>query len=241
MSAFDDETLVRGSDGELPPDETARLEAAAVTDADLAGRMQALRQVRAAAREAFPISVDPRDRDLARLIAATPQTRPSPLAHTGRWLADAFAPRRAAAWAGLAAAGFVGGVLIGPGLGGRDALPVAADGTWADAGLVRVLDGRLASEGADDKGRAVGLTFQDDERRWCRTFQARDHGMAGLACREDGAWAVRVLAPLGAQGGEVRTASSDTPEVVLATVDATIIGQAADATAEAKARDSDWR
>jgi hypothetical protein len=85
------------------------------------------------------------------------------------------------------------------------------------------------------------LTFQDGERRWCRTFQAREDGMAGLACRQGDGWAVRVLAPLGAAGGEVRTASSDTPEPVLAAVDAAIVGQTADAAAEARARDADWR
>ena len=35
MTAFDDETLIRWSDGELSPDEAARLETAALTDADL--------------------------------------------------------------------------------------------------------------------------------------------------------------------------------------------------------------
>lgn len=242
MTAFDEETLMRWSDGELSPVDAARLETAALTDAELAVRMQALRRVRTAARQAFPATVDPRDADLARLIAARPIAHPSPFARLGRALAEAFAPRRVVAWAGLAAAAFVGGVLIGPMLGGgRDGLRVSPDGVLADAGLVRVLDSRLTSEGPDGDGRAVGLSFQDDQRRWCRTFQAREDGMAGLACREEAGWAVRVLAPLGAPGGEVRTASSDTPAAVLAAVDAAIAGQAADAAAEARARKVGWR
>jgi len=242
MNAFDDETLMRWIDGELSRDESARLEAAALTDVDLAGRMQAVRRLRTAAREAFPATVDARDAHLARLISAGPVAGPSLFARFGQALADAFTPRLAVAWAGLATAAFIGGVLIGPMLGGgSDGLRVSAEGVLADRGLVRVLDSRLASEGPDGDGRGVGLTFQDGERHWCRTFQSHDHGMAGLACREDAGWTVRVLAPLGAAGGEVRTASSDTPEAILAAVDAAIAGQAADAAAEARAREAGWR
>ena len=182
------------------------------------------------------------DADLARLISSGPVKAASPLAGFGRKVVDAFSPKRTVAWAGLAAAAFVGGVLIGPMLDREgDGLRVSRDGGLADAGLIRVLDDRLASEGPDSDGRAVGVTFQDGEQRWCRTFQAANAGLAGLACREGDGWAVRVLAPLGAAGGEVRTASSDTPEPVLAAVDAAIVGQAADALAEARARDAGWR
>lgn len=241
MIAPDDEFLMRWSDGELSPEEAGRLEAAALMDAGLAARMAALRRLRTAAREAFPAAVDPRDRDLARLIAATREAPASPLTALGRRLAGTFAPRQAAAWAGLAAAAFVCGLLISPNLADDDGLRVAAGGTLADPGLVRVLDRRLASEGVDGSGRAVGLTFQDAGRRWCRTFQARDARMAGLACREGEGWAVQVLAPLEAAGGEVRTAGSDIPEAVLNAVDAAIAGQSADAATEARARDAGWR
>lgn len=244
MTAPDEEMLMRWSDGELSPEEARRLETAALADADLAARMSALRRLRAAAREAFPVAVDPRDRDLVRLIGAESAPRPvaDGAARPGwaRWLAPLLAPRVAAPWAGLAAAAFAGGLLFGPGLSGDDGLRVATDGALTDRELVRVLDRRLASDGPDGDGRAVGLTFQDAERRWCRTFQAREAGMAGLACREDEAWTVRVLAPLGAPGGEVRTAASDLPEAVLMAVDATIDGPSADAAAEVRARDAGW-
>lgn len=237
----DDETLMRWSDGELPQDEAARLEAAALADTDLAARMSDLRRLRKATREAFPAAVDPRDRDLARLIAGAPERRPSPLAGPARRLVEVFASRRVAAWGALATAAFVAGVLIGPNLGGDGGgLRVAADGTLQGAKLVKVLDDRLAAEGADEAGRAVGLTFRDGEGRWCRTFQARSEGMAGLACREQDDWKVQVLATLGPARGEVRTAASDTPEAVLAAVDAAIVGDTADTAAEAKARDGGW-
>lgn len=238
----DDETLMRWSDGELPQEEAARLEAAALADPDLAARMSDLRRLRKAAREAFPAAVDPHDRDLARLIAGAPERRPSPLAGAARRLVEVFAPRRVAAWGALATAAFVVGVLLRPSLEGDDGgLRVAADGTLQEARLVRVLDDRLAAEGPDDAGRAVGLTFRDGEGRWCRTFQARSEGMAGLACREQDNWQIKVLAPLGSVVGEVRTAASDTPEAVLAAVEAVIVGDTADREAEAKARDGGWR
>lgn len=241
MSAIDDETLMRWSDGELPPAEAARLEQALRADPDLAARAGALRRLRAAAREAFPIAADPRDRDLARLIAAGAPAPVSPLAAARDWLGSALAPRRVAAWAALAAATFMGGVLVGTLWRGEAGGPVAPDGRLRQAGLVHVLDTRLAGEGADAEGRSVGLSFRDQEGRWCRTFQVRSDGLAGLACRREDGWALQVLAPLAPPGGEVRTAGSDTPAVILDAVDAAIAGDAADAAAETAARDRGWR
>lgn len=241
MTRPDDETLMRWSDGELSPQEVEGLEAAALTDAALAERMAALARLRMTMREAFPAQVDARDRDLARLIAAPAASRPAFFGDVGRWLSDAFAPRHAAAWGGLAAATFVCGLLVSSNFGGEAGLRVAPDGTLATAGLVRVLDTRLAADGPDAEGRGIGLTFKNAEGRWCRTFQAQADGMAGLACRDGDGWAVQALAPIGQAGGEVRTASSDTPDVILTAVDASIAGQSVDAGQEAAARDADWR
>lgn len=238
---IDDETLMRWTDGELSPDAVARLEAAALTDPALAERMATARRLRTATRAAFPAQVDPRDRDLTRLIAGADPVRKAPLAGVRAWLADALAPQRAPIWAGLAAAAFVAGVLIGPGLNSGSGLRIAENGALADGELIKVLDRRLASQGADGAGRAVGLTFQDGEGRWCRTFQAREDGLAGLACRQSDGWTVQALAPLSGAAGELRTASSDTPAAVLGAVDALIAGPSADATTEARARDEGWR
>jgi hypothetical protein len=93
----------------------------------------------------------------------------------------------------------------------RDAgLTLRPDRTVADAGLQRVLDRRLASDGADAQGLSVGLTFQDVDGRWCRTFQSERDGWGGLACRADEAWTVTALAALAPPDGEVRMASSET-------------------------------
>lgn len=236
---FDDETLMRRVDGELSPEVGAAVDAAAAGDAGLAARLDLLRRTRVVAGEAFPIAVDARDADLARLIAGGGPAR----ARSG-WLdgvRQAFAPRHAALWGGLATACFVVGVSVGV-LGDRQpsGFAVGSDGVIADAGLVKVLDQRLAAEGADAEGRAIGLTFRDERGRWCRTFEAGKAGVAGLACRADDRWRMQALAPFHADGGEVRTASSETPAVVLAAVDAAIAGDALGAADEVRARAGGW-
>ena len=241
MTHYDDETLMRRVDGELTPQEGERIDAAALHDTDLADRLAGMRGLRTLARDGFALAPDPRDVALARLIGgAAPE--PSPWSRLSQVLADAFTLRRAALWGGLAAATFVGGVLVGPRVNAsKEAFVVAPGGRIADAGLVRILDRGLASEAPDAQGRAVALTYQDGDGRWCRTFSAGDAGVAGLACREDGRWAIRVLAPLAAPSGEVRTAGADIPAAILSAVDASLVGETMDATAEARARDGGWR
>lgn len=240
--AFDDEILMLRIDGELTPEAAAAIDAAAAGDPTLARRLERMRDLRALAREAFPAAPDPRDADLARMIAAgAPRTAP------WRGLADvlreAFSLRHVPVWGGAAAACFVVGLTVG--WLGQDRAPagftVASDGTIADAALVRVLDRGLAVDGADGEGRAVSLTFRDGTGRWCRTFQAAKDGVFGLACRHDGDWRIQALAPFQASESEVRTAGADTPPAVLAAVDALIAGDTLDAAAETQARDAGWR
>jgi hypothetical protein len=241
MTTFDDETLMRRADGELSPGRAGEVDAAAAADPALAARLAAFRGNRAAAREAFPIAPDPRDAELMRMIAGGSTKKAAP--GWAQRLKAALAPQAAPIWGGLAAACFVGGLAIG--WLGQGATPegfaVQPGGVIADAGLVRVLDQRLAADGADAQGRAIGLTFRDAEGRWCRTFQAGEAGVAGLACRRDGHWVVQALAPFAAASTEVRTASSETPAVVLAAVDETLAGETVAGGDEAKARAAGWR
>lgn len=195
-------------------------------------------------REAFPATPDPRDAELARLILSGGRARPEPwTARLADGLREAFAPRHAPVWGMAAAACFVLGLTVG--WLGQSRTPqgfaVGSDGAIADAALVHVLDRGLAADGADGEGRAVGLTFRDADGRWCRTFMAGAAGVAGLACRHEDDWRMQALAPFQASGAEVRTAAADTPESVLAAVDALIAGETLDAAAEARARDGGWR
>ena len=235
---IDDLTLMAYVDGELDPADRDRVKAAIAVDPDLRARAEALGGVRTAARDAFPIAVDPLDAALAaRIRAGTPR---------GGW----FAPgslfsdrlRRPALWAGLAVAGFAAGIGVGwlaPGAtpGG---LVLQPGGRIADGALTRVLDSRQAAEGPDSSGRRVTLTFRTDNGDWCRTFAAEADGVAGLACREDGHWQARVITPWAATGTEIRTATVDTPAAILAEVDALISGQTLDAAAEAELLARGW-
>ncbi|MGZ9098643.1 MAG: hypothetical protein ACXW3O_02980 [Brevundimonas sp.] len=238
---YDDETLMRRVDGELSPEAGAAIDAAAAADPVLAGRLAALRRLRALAREALPLAPDPRDAALARMIAAS-APRPSPLAPLSEALRAAFAPRQAPLWAGLAAASFVLGLSLGwLGRAPDPGFVVDPEGAIAEAGLVRVLDRRLTADGPDAEGRAVGLTFRDAGGRWCRTFQSGQAGVAGLACRNGETWTLQALAPFQPAAGELRTASADLPAPVLAAVDAALAGETLDAAAETRARDAGWR
>lgn len=239
MTHFDDEILMRRVDGELTPEHGAAIDAAAATDPALAERLAALRGLRTLTREAFPAEADPRDDALAALIAGA-----APAARGPSWtdrLKAAFAPSLVPVWAAGAAAAFVLGLMVG-GPGEQRGFVVGPQGQIADASLTRVLDQRLAGQGADAEGRAVGLTFRDDQGRWCRTFSAGDAGVAGLACRADDRWAVQALAPFASAAPDaIRTASADIPAPVLAAVDAAQAGDTLDAAAEAQARDGGWK
>lgn len=243
MTLYDDETLMRRVDGELTPDQGAAIDAAAASDPVLADRLAALRSLRALTEGAFPARIDPRDDALAALIAGSPAVAPGP-----GWLSrlkSAFAPSLLPVWGAAAAAAFVLGLMVGgpdAETGAEPGFVIGPQGQIADANLTRVLDQRLAGQGADAEGRAVGLTFRDAEGRWCRTFSAGQAGVAGLACRADNRWAVQALAPFSAAGPDaIRTASADIPAAVLAAVDAAQASEVLDAAAEARARDGGWR
>lgn len=230
---IDDETLMRRADGQLDVKAAAEVDRAAAADPEVANRLAMFAGQSAALRQAWPIEADPRDEAVARLIAGDAKVRAA-----DGWVAELFRPRTVATWGGLATACFLGGLVVGGVMDrGEPGLALGKDGRLADAGLVRVLDQRLASEGLDDQGRAVGLSFQTADGDWCRTFASE--GLAGLTCRQDGDWRLRAAAPVMA-GGEVRQASSDIPGPVLAAVDEALAGSVADAVSERAARDGGW-
>lgn len=242
MTRYEYEFLMRGIDGELTPEQGARIDADAEADADLADRLRSMRSLRTAAREAFPARPDPRDQALARLIVGADRSQVSRWAGLRRAVAAAFEPRRAGLWGGLAVATFVAGVFAGPLLKGPEpAFTIAPGGEIADSGLVDVLNSRLAADGADAQGRAVTLTYRDTDGNWCRTFRAGDADIAGLACRQEGRWTIQAVAPLGQAGGEIRTAAADIPPVILSAVDASLGSETLDPLTEARARDAGWR
>jgi len=222
-----DQELYAWLDGELPPARAGDTERAVAADPALATRAEQARRARSLLAEGFPVVADPRDQALARLILDGPARRPM------------FSLPEGLRWPQLALAGAAAAACFGVGLSIGLLKPetpplIGQGGALADAALVRVLDSRRAVDGADARGRAVGLTFQDAEGRWCRTFAAGEAGLAGLACREGEGWKAEVVAPFETAGTELRTASADIPAAVLAAVDASAASDPLDAQAEAE-------
>lgn len=245
---FDDETVAAYVDGALDPATRALLETTASTDADLAARLKAQQALKALLTGQYgPIADEPLPE---RLLAAIQGGAPASaevvdLADRRRPAAHAQPVKRSLRlpiWAGMVAC-LVAGLTIG-----RMALPASiglngdAEHTLVASGpLARALDGQAAG---DMSGPIrIGLSFRDHGGVYCRTFQPNGReGLAGLACRDAGAWRLRVVSPITAEtSAAYRTAGSETPPAVLSAVDALIEGAPLDAQGEAEALARRWR
>jgi hypothetical protein len=182
-------------------------------------------------------------RDLARSLAAAyapvaAEPVPERLRFAAMTANDATPRRHGLAWAGMAAC-----LVIGVVAGRATLTPPVQIGVGAEVpartDLARALDDRLASEPGVVR---IGLSFRDRAGRYCRTFQSRGDGVAGLACRDGPRWRLETATRwTAAKSPDYRTAGSDTPPEVLAAVDRSLAGEALDATQERAARDAGWR
>ena len=116
--------------------------------------------------------------------------------------------------------------------------PVAVEGgaLLAQGDLAQALETQLASAGAAGDTR-IGLTFQDQEGRICRTFESP--AVSGIGCRGEQGWVLPVTAA-GAGGGatEYRQAGS---LVVMEQAQTMMAGDPLDAAAEKAAKARGWR
>lgn len=242
---FDDQTIAAYVDGELDAPTRARIETAARVDPDLAARLKAQQDLKALLTGHYaPIADEPLPDRLLETIrrGGPPQAEVVDLAARRRSAARADKPPfRLPAWAGMAACLVVGLAI------GRLALPasVRLDGgadrpLVASGALARALDGQLASQTAGPI--RIGLTFRDRTGAYCRTFQPNGReGLAGLACRQDDGWRLRVASPMAAETSAYRTAGAEIPPAVLSAVDDLIDGAPLDARAEVEAKARNWR
>lgn len=249
--SWSDEALMAYADGELGVDERAAIERDLAGDAALRARVAAFRAERQRIAAAYqPVIEEPVPERLAALL------RPAPASPTVIELASARQRRaqRAAGASGsgagssgwLAWGGMAASLVLGVALGWqahRSEGPFAErDGRVVAAGrLEQALSQKLAAETGTDAPVRVQLSFVDRNGRYCRTFGA--DGLAGLACREQGAWAVLQAAPMEpARGGDgMRPAASALPRSLLDAVDQRIAGGVLDAAQERRARDSGWQ
>ena len=262
-----DEDVFAFVDGELPPEAMARIEAAMATDPQLTLRVETQRALRRLLSGAHA-GVLRRTPPEALTAAVTGQSSSTPkpggakpaevIAFPGAQAKKAKAKPREAkppkpartsdqgggfpSWIAMAAC-LVAGLVVG-----RMAMPSPATLSGADAPapiaagpLAKALNSQASGLGAGPI--RIGLSFEDKAGLYCRTFQASGQApVAGVACREPSAWRVRSVGPATpASNADYRTAGSETPAAILATVDAMIAGQPLDAAGEAKARAGGWK
>jgi hypothetical protein len=234
---IDDEKLMAYADGELDAVARAEVEAAMATDPALRERVKAHRQLRQRVAGAYAGAADePVPEQLSAVLMG--KAAIVSLADARARKAEASRPVAPRAWRswGAIAATFAAGIIAGQmiDLGPEPAMATRGGALVAQGRLAERLETELASAGT-----GIGLSFRNQEGRYCRTFQS--DGLAGLACREAGQWDVQVAVGVGSEGSSYRMAGSNLPPAVLAAVEATIAGQPLDAAGEAAARDNGWR
>lgn len=142
-------------------------------------------------------------------------------------------------WAFLAigaAAALILGRLLAPATG---PFVLRNDGLYAGPQLERVLTTQLASRQNPNAATRIGATFRARDGAFCRTF-VYETALSGLACREAGAWRLRMLAPSERLPGAERRAPREA-QAVLNAASAIIEDDPFDAAGEAEARRVGWR
>jgi len=226
---IDDEQLMAFVDGELDEVSRARVERALADDPALQGRLAQQQRLRATLAAHYGPAADEAVPERLRAMLETNVVR--------------LAPKPRPLWQGWTAlaASLVLGVALGRTLLAPAGGPVAvANGTMVAQGpLAGALDYQLASGQPAEAPVRIGISFAAADGRLCRTFDSA--AMSGLACRGERGWQLMMTAA-GAPGprGDYRQAGSGNPQV-LAAAQELIAGDAFDANAERRARDSGWR
>ena len=167
------------------------------------------------------------------------------------WLRGAGerAARRSASWipAIAMAAGIVLGALLAASFGiGTD---MRSDGgaLIAQGELAHMLSTALPSDQQDALANhaRVGASFWSKNGVFCRSFtmqKGRESALAGIACRERGAW--RIAAMAATEPGEItapRQESAGLPASVRTVMENLIVGEPLKEEAERQARSQGWR
>ena len=234
-----DEEFFAWLDGELDPQEAARVQAEVASDPQLSARAAEHRAMHARVQAAFGKVLDA---PVPETLLAAVRT---PISADVVDLAQVRERRKPRSWSSVAqwgamAATLAVGILVGTAIPRQqNAAPVEVQGgkIYAASALSRALDTQLASAPAGEV--RVGMTFRDQDGAVCRSFTGRSS--TGLACRDKSRWQVRGLfaSPEG-QSSDYRMAAGMDPNLA-ALVDSTISGEAFDAAQEKAARDTGWR
>jgi hypothetical protein len=231
---IDDDTLMAFADGELDEISRARVERAVAADPALRARLAQQRTLRATLAAFYGPTAEEAVPERFRAMLDGPVVD----------FAAAKARRARPVWQNFAAlaATLVLGLALGRNLPVPAGGPVGIEnGTMVAQGpLAAALDTQLASAQAPDAATRIGISFAAADGRLCRTFDSA--AMAGLACRGAQGWQLMMTSAGsgGAHTGGYRQAGSADPLVAQAAQDL-MAGEAFDAAAERRTRDSGWR
>jgi hypothetical protein len=204
-----------------------------------------------AAEEASGVAAQlAKDPDLAAYVADQKALQAALASPPMVWLRQARqrAAARSASWipAGAMAAGIVLGVLLAASFGIGTDMRGGSGTLLAQAELGHVLSTTLASDrNVGQQAARVGVSFWSKNGSFCRTFATRaqaESALAGIACRERGAWRIAVLATVDPRDvAGARLATADLPPSVRGVMDNLIVGAPLDEDAERQARNQGWR
>lgn len=225
---IDDEQLMAFADGELDELSRARIERALAEHPELRARLDQQQRLRATLAAHYGPAAEEEVPERLRAMLETNVVRLAPAGPRPPW--QSLAALAATLVLGLA----LGRTLLVP------AAPVGiAHGTMvAEGPLADALETQLASAQPAGAATRIGLSFAASDGRLCRTFDSA--AVSGLACRDDRGWQlVMAAAGPGAPRGDYRQAGSS--PLVAQAAQELMTGEAFDAAAERRARDSGWR
>jgi hypothetical protein len=246
---FSDEILMAYADGEVDADTRRRIEAAMVSDPEIAERVARHRALRMDLGAAFGGVLDePVPSRLLEAANSTPaETRSATVTDLNAARAAKSGAPAARAWSWPQWAAIAASLVIGV-LAGRsewrgsqsNMFATTSTGILATGALSAALDDQLSGSAATGDSVQIGLSFRSKGGGFCRSFTAA--GAAGFACHEDSQWRVRALNEAGthAAGGEYRMAGSELPQAVLSAIDDVMEGEALDRQQELEARERGW-
>jgi hypothetical protein len=150
-------------------------------------------------------------------------------------------------WSAIAASLVLGAIIGHLALQSPELTPIATrDGHLVAQGeLADALSTQLASTQPATAPVQIGTSFKSKDGTYCRTFVLHEaDSLGGVACRAGNEWNVNALARAettpGADGG-YRPAGSEMPAAVRDAVEAQIVGDPLDSSAEAQAKNSGWK
>lgn len=239
---IDREMLAAYADGELGPEDAARVEEAMAADPALADEVAAHRALGGTLRGHFAPILDmpvpdrltalldtpPNVVDLAAARKAKEEKEKEPKRFTlPRW-----------AMGGAIAASLALGLVIGGQLPSDSPFTVDHGQLVADGTLDKALNTQLASAQGGDAPVHILISFRTQDGRYCRGFDSG--GTAGIACRTGDSWhIIKTEAGETASTAHYRQAGSASASIMAAAQEMAA-GDALDAEAERAARDAGW-